>query len=60
MLGDNISKVWIDSQLPFTKEASLGEILNELVDAVEAILGFSDHVGAKITHFVGLRCEARW
>ncbi len=54
LLGDNISKVWIDSQLPFTKEASLGEILNELVNAVEAILRLSDHVGAKITHLVRL------
>ena len=60
LLGNNVGKVLIDFELPVIEEAGLGEVLNQLVDAVEAILGLSDHVGAEITHFVGVFGESSW
>ena len=46
--------------MPFVEKLAVGEFLNQLIDAVEAILGFSDHVGAEITHLVCVLGESRW
>jgi hypothetical protein len=60
LLGNNVGEVGVDSELPVVEEASLGEILNQLVDAVKAILGLSYHVAAEVTHLVSVSGEARW
>ena len=60
LLGNNISEVLVDFELPLVKKFPLGKILNQLIDAVEAILGFSDHVTTEITHLVCIVGESRW
>ena len=46
--------------MPFVEKLAVGEFLNQLIDAVEAILGFSDHVTTEITHLVCIVGESRW
>jgi hypothetical protein len=46
LLSNNVGEVLVDFELPLVEDAGLGEILNKLVDSVEAILGLSDHVAA--------------
>jgi hypothetical protein len=60
LLGNDVGEVLVDFELPLVEEAGLGKILNELVDAVEAVLGLSDHVATEIAHLVGVPGEASW
>jgi hypothetical protein len=60
LLGNYISKVFVDFELPFVEKLAIGEFLNQLIDAVEAILGFSYHVTTEITHLVCIVGESRW
>lgn len=60
LLGNNVGKVLVDFELPIIEETGLGEILNKLVDAIEAILGLSDHVATEITHLVRVLGETSW
>jgi len=60
LLCDNIGKVLVDLELPLVEVAALGEILNKLVDAIEAILGLSDHLATEITHLVCVLVEINW
>jgi hypothetical protein len=46
LLSNNVGEVLVDFELPLIEETGLGEILNKLVDSVEAILGLSDDVAA--------------
>jgi len=54
------SEVLVNLELPLVQEARLSEALNESVDAVIAVLGLSDHVGAMITHLVCIPGKTSW
>jgi hypothetical protein len=54
------SEIFMNFELPIVQEASLSEALNEIVDAVKAVFGLSDHIGAKISHFIRIFSKTIW
>ena len=54
------SEVLVDLELPLVQEASFRKALNKIVDSTIAVLGLSDHIGAKITHLVRILGETSW
>jgi hypothetical protein len=53
----DVSEVLIDLHLPFVEDLNLGETLNQGVDAVVSVFGLSDHIGAQVSHLIGVSGE---
>jgi len=60
LFGIDSSEIFMNFELPIVQEASLSEALNEIVDAVKAVFGLSDHIGAKISHFIRIFSKTIW
>lgn len=57
LLGADICEVLCNLHLPIAEEAGLGKTLNKVVDAIETVLRLRNHVGAQVTHLVGVLGE---
>ena len=53
----DVSEVLVDLHLPFVEDLNLGETLNQGVDAVVSVFGLSDHIGAQVSHLIGVSGE---
>ena len=47
-------EVLLDLDLPLAEHVGLGEMLDQVVNAVVSVTGLSDHVASKIPHLVGI------
>ena len=59
LLSFDDGKVLVDLDLPLRQKIGLGKMLDQVVDAVEPVVGVSDHLGSKISHSIGIFCEIR-
>jgi hypothetical protein len=55
----NCSELIIHLDLPFCKEFSLGEALDQITDSFESFLRVGNHMLSKSSHFERIICEAR-
>ena len=54
LLGLDNGEVLLDLDLPLAEHVGLGEMLDQIVNAVVSVAGLSDHVASKVPHLVGI------
>ncbi len=57
---NDANEVLVNLELPLFQDASFCRALNKSVDPTIAVLGLSDHIGAKITHLIRILGETSW
>lgn len=54
LLSLDNGEVFLDLDLPLAEHVGLGEMFDQVVNAVVPVTGLSDHVASKIPHLVGI------
>jgi hypothetical protein len=57
LLASDNCEVLLDLDLPLTEDVGFGEMLDQVFNAIESVLGLSDHVASKIPDLIGIFCK---
>ena len=57
LLGVDNCEVLYVLDLPLTEDVGFGEMLDQVVNTIESVTGFSDHVTSKIPDLIGIFCK---